>query len=222
MSPSDPASGSWLTVRHTGGSWGLGCKLCTEAAKASPVPPGLEAHATGTVNKASALQPLHLRRHARTKFHTAACKSAATGELVGVPSSVEFRTVLDHVVNHNSAAGHDGIPSVGDGSKVRSMIMCLAEACKRTDQVFMKGLRSMALIRDARHGRLSIRFVAVNDQLECRSGLLGYAIGFGSSSEDILAATRHVMETFSTKYHGFKCPVLVPQLLHAIRHVIVV
>ena len=217
MNPSDPASGSWLTVRGTGPSGGLGCWVCAKAAKGSPAPSTLETYVKGTVNKAFVS---HLRRHATTKFHKAACKSAATGGLVGVPNILEFSTVLDHVVKHNGAAGRDGIASIADGNKVRRMIMCLAEACKRTDQVFMKRLRSMALIRDARHGRLSIRFVAVNDQLECRSGLLGYAIGFGSTSEDILAATKQVMETFSTKYHGFTPSALVPQLLHAIRHFI--
>jgi hypothetical protein len=217
----DPTSGSWLKVR-VGDSWGLGCRVCAKAAKRSPVPAGLEVFAKGAVDTAASLQACHLRRHASTKFHKAACKAAKSGARVGVPSALEFRTVLDLVVRHNSAAGKGGIASVGEGAKVRCMIRCLAEASKRLDQLFMKRLRSMALIRDARHGRLSIRFFAVNDQLECRSGLLGYAIGFGSSSEDILAATKHVMEVFSTKYYGFKPAALIPQLLHAIRHTVIV
>ena len=131
---------------------------------------------------------------------------------------------MDHFLLHGGAAG-SGVPDVGKGTKVRNIVRCLAEASKRCDQQFFKTVKSVALARDARKGRLVVRFTAVDSQLQVRSGMLGLAIGYGSRAEDIFTATNSIVSDFATKYKGMRPAASIPGMATAIRrrvHIITV
>jgi len=83
-------------------------------------------------------------------------------------------------------------------------VFCLAEAVKHRHHRYFRDVQSITLLRDARKGRLHIRFVAVDSRLQVRHGFLGAATGFGSGSAAIVKATDLIVSDFATRYAGMK------------------
>lgn len=220
--PDELGHGSWLEECFTDGQWGLRCKACAaEYKRSASAPAKIRDFVEGTVRLRSALQKSHLRRHSCTKFHKASVaallgRRTADTATATAPSVADFQRVLAHVVQHG-AAPNAGLPEVGRGEKARRMACCLAEACKYFDQKFFKHVQSVALMRDARKGRLHLRFVAVDSNLKVRRGLLGVASNFGTGGQAIHDATSKIMHDFATRYQGTKRELHVPALLRRLR-----
>lgn len=214
-----PALGSWITTHHAAG-FALGCAVCAKAAQRSHhIPVAILKWSCGQISNHSAAQPSHLRKHAASTFHTQSVAlyfGDANGNHPLAPPICKFEAVLQHVAKHNAAA-HSELPDVGKSKKMVKFVLCLGEACKRLDHMFFKDVRSVSLARDARKGRLSIRFVAVNKSLECRAGVLGVGLDFGSGGEAIAIATDDMMIAFSTRYYGTRHAVLIKPLLALLR-----
>ena len=195
----------WLACRKgKDGLWGLGCRTCSAVLeKTGQVLSNAKPFAQLEVRSPTACQASHLKRHSQSMFHLNGLKlqNAGTCSDATSPPREDFLRVLDHVVVHGSAP-HSGISDIGAGGKIKNMVVCLAEACKRLDQRFLKGARSIALMRDGRKGRTSVRFVAVDASLNVRRGTLGIAFGFGSGADAILKATDQIITDFATLYLG--------------------
>ena len=199
-----PDNDTWLQVRKVNGTWGLGCKFCALVLKKRAcMLPKVTPYAEFSLRSTAACQASHLERHSKPKFHMEAVKLYAAFDDPTAPSLDEFSRVLEHIVKHG-AAPHSGIESVGRGQKIQRMVLCLTEACKRLDQRFMKTVKSLALARDERSGRLSIRFIGVNSDLTVRRGMMGVAVGNHSGGDGILRATDRIITDFSTVYLGMK------------------
>ena len=138
--------GSWIFIRRGGPSGGdhcgVGCKVCRKYSKAKHCcPPGVGQYVAGNVTGPSA-QRGHLHRHSQTNFHKLAVTFALGLETGSngcalAPPVAHFHKVLDHVVLHGGSA-HAGLAEVGHAKKLRRMVVCLAEACKRHDMLFSK------------------------------------------------------------------------------------
>jgi hypothetical protein len=207
VDPNDATKGTWIQERvRSNGKWGVGCRLCAAASKSN----GAIGDSTctlfmnGTVRRRKALFRCQLIRHARSKFHVATLPS---GSNPFAPSVEQFQKVLKFVMVHHGAA-HEGLDNVGGSAKLRKMIICLAEACKRLDQRFLRDARSITLARDGRKARLSVRFVAVDSSLAVRRGVLGLACEFGTGAAAIAKATANMMEGMATTCEGARCDAL--------------
>ncbi len=217
----DPAKGTWLLMRRSSGGFGIGCQPCARMAKArGSFPPGSRDFVKGTVRLPSVFQASHLKRHADSNFHKLSVKAwLKRGDVdPTAPDVSQFRLVLDHVLMHHGKCSNAHMVKVGGRGKVKRMLLCLAEGCKRQDQRFFKDVQSVALARDARKSRLAIRFVAVNSKLQTRSGLLGLAPDFGTGSAAITRATANLLREFSTKYVGTASANLISGLHTAVRN----
>eukprot|EP00959_Pyramimonas_sp_CCMP1952_P085608 1790706-Pyramimonas_sp.AAC.1 len=73
------------------------------------------------------------------------------------------------------------------------MIWCLREAISDIDRDFLARSMCTTLFRDERHGRLALRFSAIDADLNVRHGRLGQRKHFGTGALAITNATRNVM-----------------------------
>ena len=73
-------------------------------------------------------------------------------------------------------------------------------------------MQTVCLLRDARKGRLHVRFVAVDSKFKVRRGFLGMAVDFGAGSNAILQATDGTIARLATKYLGTLRAVAMPSL----------
>ena len=172
-----PAIKPWL-VRT---SKGLGCSMCMQHARLhglESVPEKIKPLADGRFCTLSGCQMSSLKRHAKSMFHVR-CMSSI--ELQAAPPRDCFERVLEHVKTH-SAAACGGVSGVGSRKKVMRIIMALAYASRYLDQKFLKRASRMSLGRDARKGKLCVRFTMVTDDLKVRQGILGIARGYGGGS----------------------------------------
>ena len=198
-----PEAGPWLVVAPAGGKWTLTCKAC-EALASKGMPANL-AFGFGSL-AGPRIRVSLLQRHAKTNFHKLCVARLLEGETdltPMAPSLAAFKKVIGHVVDHSSAA-HRGIDEIGAGKKVLKMIRCCAEACQIMDMRFFKNLQSVALMRDARQGRLHIRFTAVDSELRVRRGMLGMVSAFGTGGLAVAKATRKIVDDFATVLRGTK------------------
>lgn len=217
LDTSRPELGTWMTAGFGhGGQWGLGCQACDKVE--GNVPPAMRPWVEHTVTNPTTLQTSHLKRHAESAFHRHS--AAALGQrVVGpTPQARDFQRVFDHVVLHGAAA-NKGLPDIGGGKKIRKMVQCLAEALLDKDRKFVMSAASISLLRDARHGVVAVRYVAVNDELEVRDGLLGTTSRlnrFGVGGEALLRATSFLFKRFATRRAGIM-PIFVRKVWRSLR-----
>ena len=108
------------------------------------------------------------------------------------PKKIEL-SLYRNIQNHFLAMLPDSDePIITDTSKA---LDTLNSVTKEMDERY--DLLKMAMVRDARKGKLCIRFVMVDSQLQVRRGILGIASGFGSSAENTVRATEHIFDEFS-------------------------
>jgi hypothetical protein len=86
------------------------------------------------------------------------------------------------------------------------MTWCLAEAAKQFDQDWLRTSQVVGLQQDASSGILIIKYMATNDKLERRSGILGIAKDYGTKATDTYKATLVVLKSFWTKNLGVPWP----------------
>ena len=82
------------------------------------------------------------------------------------------------------------------------MVKSLAISCKELDQQFLAKSKSITLARDVAEGRMAIRFIAVDKDLNCRKGLLGVQRMQDNSAADLVRATVAVLTRFCTTKMG--------------------
>ena len=172
-----PAIKPWLVRTSTG----LGCSICMQHARLhglESVPERIKPFADGRFRTLTGCQMSSLKRHAKSMFHVR-CESSI--ELQAAPPRDCFERVLEHVTKHTAAA-YGGVSGVGSGKKVLRIIMALAYASRYLDQKFLQRASRMSLGRDARKGKLCVRFTMVSDDLKVRRGILGIARGYGGGS----------------------------------------
>ena len=69
-------------------------------------------------------------------------------------------------------------------------------------QRFVGKASHISVMRDERHGRLAMRFVAVAPDLTTRSGFLGQARQAGAGADNVSLATWAVMKRFCSRFHS--------------------
>lgn len=110
------------------------------------------------------------------------------------PSIDEFQTVWA-----NLEAGQRcrrGIAAIGSEKRVFKMSGCLYEALRESDSRFLQQADVIWLARDARQGRLLVRFKAAHfakGAIHVKHGILGQAKNFGTSAQEILDATKNII-----------------------------
>ena len=198
--------GTWLRSGVAlDGRWGAGCHACSVVG----VKRGLclvnqRDFVQGTVRTLGTIQQSRFVRHANSKFHKNSCRELLGEDVSAVALAIEkFRQVLNHVVKHGAVV-HKGISDNAGAKTLRKMVFCLAEAVKHRHHRYFRDVQSITLLRDARKGRLHIRFVAVDSRLQVRHGFLGAATGFGSGSAAIAKTTNLIVSDFATRYAGMK------------------
>ena len=167
----------WLASNSTG--TGVGCLICNEAKLRGPFGCfGLKTH--------SALQAMHFFRHHNSNSH----KRAAGCSLI-TPSRDDFQEAL------NACAAQTFKLS---GSHNLKLLYCLHEAMRALDQRTFKPRNPMTLFRDERKGRIAIRFITCDLDLNVRCGTLGQARDSGTGAQNLVKATAHVMRRACTRF----------------------
>ena len=108
-------------------------------------------------------------------------------------------------------AASTGVPGVGQKDKVRRLFWSLAEAVKESQRQFLKNAVTMSLARDARHGRILIRFRAAQLSGATRSGVLGQTKGLRLAGPNALnESTVEILRAFCAQFRG--APMLGPSV----------
>ena len=83
--------------------------------------------------------------------------------------------------------------------KLKKMSWCLSEALLDEVRAFLRKAASIGIRQDAAAPRLLIRFAAASETCESRRGVLGVAVNFGTTSNDIKNATVSILHNFCTR-----------------------
>lgn len=132
----------------------------------------------------------HFQRHSASAVHGCNIR----GEPIA-PSATEFESVLRDVCR-GIAAGKDGAGK--GGRKFRQMVLCLADAAKELQQDFVKSSTSLVLMRDARAGKVALRFAAIDAKMRVTCGLVGWMALTSSTGMSIRDITDECFKRFGT------------------------
>ena len=86
--------------------------------------------------------------------------------------------------------------------KAFDMIWCIGEALAAMKRKCLAKADTMLMMRDERHGRMHVRFVACGPDQPYISGFLGQSRDHTPDSLGIVAATEQVYKNICTKYFG--------------------
>ena len=196
---------SWT---YPGGIHGGGVKWCN-----------LERHSKATFHLAAVADFIAVqaqRRQSQPDTGTASPSQSSSTPLIATtlsavqaasaPSVDEFERVLVGKSNGQSyrmVASQPG-PDVSVVSRHRAtrITWCLAEAAKQFEQHWLRTSRVVGLQQDASGGILIVKYMATNDRLERRSGILGLAKDYGTKANDTYKATMSVLKNFWTETLG--------------------
>jgi hypothetical protein len=192
-----PELGSWLEEStKTDQDWGVGCRVCREAAVGHPVrwTPWLRCGIKGLCLKWS-----NIDRHQKSDMHCQVTNDKYHGKIgvaMGSPPMDMWRQVLDRKRKGTAdSACHD----VAGAEKVQRMAWCIAEALKDQEQKLLKKAVCLSIHQDAREGLLLVRYSSVDDRLTRSEGVLGMAKDYGTKSKEIHDATLGIIKDFCTK-----------------------
>ena len=209
-----PEAGSWLDCRRgTNNSVLIGCRCCAAAKNRG-------AYASYSVLPSS-LKRSNLSRHHREPFHRSAARkflhddgaSPSDTGFNSAPHVDEFGKTIDAINAGNATLG---------SKRAAKLTWCLAEAIKILDLNFLRTACTVTLFRDERHGRLTVRFRAVTNDLSTRSGTMGVAVCPGTGASNITQATGDIIRRFCSRRVGAPVPTKrpsfeLPKLRHAVR-----
>lgn len=196
LDPSKPSLGSWIDRNGTESA--IGCKACF-------------AHGFKTawgqylVNSPSMLQPYCFHRHSDSLSHTVAVQKFIRRRFSEVdvaidalsPSADEFEKLIDDTCSARLGQV---------GRKTKQKLWCLQEGLKALDQTALSQAAAVFLFRDERHSRLLVRFRCVDQNLTCKSGVLGQERDFGTGARELLKATGNIIVRACTRFHGAPPP----------------
>ena len=134
------------------------------------------------------------KRHAGCAVHQAAvqkCMGLVGGGMT--PPTEHFVDVWDAACKGDRAAA--GLAHTGKRERTDKMLWCIHEAIRLNDQDVLRRADVITLVRDARKGRLLVRFIAVAG-LDRHSGILGQAKMFGTTAADVTRATLDMIHKF--------------------------
>ena len=206
---------SWLVAKEgaDGQQWGVGCCVCNIARfRMQKRDAKSRAYSSYGLTKAGSLQLGNFKRHAALLCHADAVRGylglLEKGEALDAraPSDDSFKQVWKDMCRGVSPSTPLGIDGVGQGKKVIKIVYCLAEGMRMLDRKFLEGAKCISIKRDERDGRLLVRFVAANPNLDVRRGIMGMRRGFGTGATAITKATITIMKTFSSPHHGAPKP----------------
>ena len=129
-----------------------------------------------------------VKRHAMSTAHQAAiikCMGESDGGGL-TPPKEHFIEVWDAACKGDRSA--TGLAHTGKRERTDKFMWCIHEAIRLEDQDFLRRADVITLVRDARKGRLLVRFIAVAG-LDRHSGILGQAKMFGTTAADVTRAT---------------------------------
>ena len=156
----------WLVAKinlekHT---WGIGCKLCSEAQRLSPETmakfPVARHHFARFAITTGEIRVARFRKHVISPAHRTA-ESLASGkvalpEMEGFSSTqAEWMSVLEHSKPNDCPAD---IQDVGNRKKVHIMRWCLSEAIRQVQRSFLQDALCVSLQQDARGRRFLVRY----------------------------------------------------------------
>ena len=171
-----------------------------------------------------------VKRHATCSVHQAAihkCMGESSFSGGGLTPPMEhFTDVWDAACKGDRAAS--GLPHTGKRERTDKLLWCIHEAIRRNDQDILRRADVITLVRDARKGRLLVRFIAVAG-LDRHSGVLGQAKMFGTTAQDVTAATLDMIHAFcqlvgdpprKLRAHNLDCTAVDLQLeAHILHHI---
>lgn len=179
----------WLRAALVDGEVKLGCELCASN--------GLDGPWAKFSQDANVILRKHnlerLERHEKSNGHQA----SEAGSCHLGPASKELEETLDDMRSGGSARAGSGTSDKKDRLRY-----AVSEGILKENREFLATAKSIALMRDERKGNLLVRFRAVNEQLEVRSGVLGLKPCVGTS-ESVAQATQAILTEFCT-------PLLLP------------
>ena len=200
--------GSWLVDNNDG----VGCDVCsyfwnmTNGDK-KRTPPKVRRYAKFKLGSPTNLKKQKLSKHSKSKHHQQCVKlwvKMKSGQavdvdvdVIGTPDEGQWQTLLEHVHKH-SAVGNDGLAKVGSGKKCRFMALCAGDALLRRHQKHMRKCKTTSLARDARKGRLMVRFVSTTPppHFQTKTGLLGVERDPEPGAIGVLKGTKQIMKRF--------------------------
>ncbi len=169
-------------VPGTGLKWGLGCLFCNR------LPERLLNHRTEMAPfRCLSLRRDLLLRHQRTAQHVVAAswmgglQTTALGKPLPqrAPGLQEMKDLLRQMQLGDSSRRSAGGKC---SDRMINMRWCLMESLAEQDRTFLRKAKCITLIRDERHGRLLVRFVAGDGRLNVREGTMGVMTGYGSAT----------------------------------------
>jgi len=190
------ATVSWLCLRDSGGDVFVGCWVCEAAATSSTRPSPWANHTVTSHN----VKFGNVTRHAQSWQHRQAvqqvCGVTPSSSQKLAPDHNEFLDVLK--LRSQGASQRGSVTSARGREKVLRMTWCLGEAIREDERAFMKSADVIALHQDARSNALLVEYVAVNNKLERRRGVLGVIRDYGTSSDETCAALLTIIDDFCT------------------------
>ena len=135
------------------------------------------------------------KRHSRSCAHQEAASKCIGRDKGGglAPPAEHFMQVWEATCKGDRSAA--GLPSTGKRERTDKLLWCIHEAIRLEHQNVLRSADVITLVRDARKGRLLVRFIAVVG-LERHSGILGQAKMFGTTAQDVTQATLAMVHSF--------------------------
>ena len=191
----NPGLGSWIDWEVDLNEHGkkvirVGCKCCSFAKVLVGAFPNYQ------VSTAAAMQVINFRKHERSRFHkkASACFVEGTKDVsINAPSEEAFNNICDRIQKGQATCTE---------RKDKAMTWCVSEAILCVNQKRVSKAKRVALFRDGRNARLSIRFRAVTPSLDVYRGFLGQERDYGGSALQIAKATGRVMKRFCVRFGG--------------------
>jgi hypothetical protein len=196
VKPGNGKSLPWLHALTVKGSWGVGCLFCCKAGLAGKF---------ASFQVTTQLQASHFEKHDNLPSHCHAVADfyglrSQVNKIDEAPKVREFLSLWKHLRKGRQLGGDDteSVGGIAPGRiKSRLMLFCLAEGVRRNDRKFLKKASCITLSQDAAKGRLLARYVASDEKLSVRAGVLGM-VRMNGGHKSVLQATEKIMKDFCT------------------------
>ena len=156
-------------------------------------------------NPSSSLKFSNLRRHARQHYHRLAVATLLKKPLHSVTHAPSIGVFMDIFNQFHAGASPSKGYRLADGSiigpkKAKRILWCLNEGLLEIKHNIVRGAAVGQIMRDARGGRLHVRFRCTNADLETQRGYLGQSRHHQQTTIGICDATYAVFKDFATRF----------------------